>query len=121
VAGEADFVLGLTDVELYSVHANSVVSEVHFQSRSGVIALSRLREFLIGERPEEMLLARLYKEILRSLGQMLGLPPCRNPRCVMYPSTTLFEIDFKSASFCPDCEVKIRLRFGNIPLLREAA
>ncbi len=121
IAGEADFVLGLTDVELYSVHSNSVVSEVHLQARSAVIALGRLREFLMGERPEEVLFDRLYKEALRSIGHMLGLPPCPNPRCVMYPSRTPFETDLKQATFCPECLIKMRLRLGSIPLLREAA
>ncbi len=121
IAGEVDFVLGLTDAELYSVHANSVVTEVHFQARSAVITLGRLREFLLGEHPEEVLFDRLYKEVLRSLGLMLGLGGCVNPRCVMHPSNTAFEIDLKDASFCPECLVKIRLRLGSIPLLREVA
>ncbi len=118
VAGNVDFVVGLTDVELYSVHANSVISETHFQTRSAVISVGRLRDFLFGERPEEVFYQRLYKEIIRSLGQMLGLPPCRNPHCVMYPSYSLYETDLKSSNFCPECEIKLRLRLGATSLLR---
>ncbi len=121
IAGQVDFVLGLTEAELYSVHANSVWSEVHLGSRAGVIALSRLREFLVGERPEELLCQRLYKEMIRALGQMLGLRSCANPRCVMYPPRTLFELDLKGVALCPECRFRLRLRFGNLPLFREAA
>ncbi len=119
MAGGVDFVVGLTDVELYSVHANSVISETHLKSRSAVISLGRLRDFLFGERPEEVFYQRLYKEILRALGHMMGLPPCRNPRCVMYPSFTIYETDLKSSTFCPECEMKIRLRLGPGALPRQ--
>ncbi|WP_022852578.1 archaemetzincin [Thermodesulfatator atlanticus] len=120
-AGDVDFVVGLTDAELYNIHYNSVISETHFQARSAVISVGKLREFLFGERPEELFYKRLYKEILRSLGHMLGLGPCLNPHCVMYPSLSLMETDLKSSRFCPECALKLRLRFGEIPLLREAA
>jgi len=116
IAGNVDFVVGLTDAELYSVHANSVISETHFQARSAVISVERLRDFLFGERPEEVFYQRLYKEILRSLGHMLGLPPCRNPKCVMYPPCSIYETDLKSSAFCPECEVKLRLRLDPISL-----
>ncbi len=115
VAREADFILGLTDVDLYSVHYNSVISECHLQARSALISIERLKDFLFGERPEDLFFERLYKETLRSLGYMLGLPSCRNPRCVMYPSSTLIETDFKSSSFCPECQTRLRLRFGFEP------
>ena len=121
IAGEVDFVLGFTDVELYSVHYNSVISECHFRSRSAVISVGRLKDFLFGERPEEVFFERLYKETIRSLGHMLGLPPCSNPKCVMYPSQTLFETDYKSSNFCPECQTRLRLRFGFIPPVREVA
>ncbi len=121
VAGEADFVLGFTDVELYSVHCNSVISECHFQARSAVISVGRLKDFLFGERPDEVFFDRLYKETIRALGHMLGLPPCRNLRCVMYPSQSLVETDLKAATFCPECQLKLRLRSGTVPLLKEVA
>ncbi len=120
VAGNVDFVVGLTDVELYSVHCNSVICETHFQARSAVISVGRLRDFLFGEKPEEVFYQRLYKEILRALGHMMGLPPCSNPHCVMYPSLSLYETDLKSSSFCPECLLKLRLRVGSLPFLRES-
>ncbi|AEH45698.1 peptidase zinc-dependent [Thermodesulfatator indicus DSM 15286] len=120
-AGPVDFVIGLTDAELYSVNYNSVISESHFQARAAVVSVNKLRDFLFGERPEELFLERVFKEILRSFGHMLGLGPCFNPRCVMYPSLSLVETDLKSSSFCPDCSLKLRLRFGDIPILRKAA
>ncbi|OAG26826.1 archaemetzincin [Thermodesulfatator autotrophicus] len=120
-AGPVDFVVGLADAELYNVHHNSIISESHFQARAAVISVNKLRDFLFGERPEELFRKRVYKEILRSFGHMLGLGHCRNPRCVMYPSLTLMETDLKGNSFCPECSLKLRLRFGEIPLLRKAA
>ncbi len=117
IAGNVDFVVGLTDAELYSVHANSVICETHLQARSAVISVGCLKNFLFGERPEEVFYERLYKEILRAIGHMLGLPPCRNPRCVMYPSLSLYETDLKAPSFCPECEMKLKLRVGSIKFL----
>gem|GEM_PF-2097205 len=121
VAGNVDFVLGLTDAELYSVQANSTFSEVHLSSRSAIIGLGPFRDFLVGDRPEELMRERIYKEVLYTLGKMLGLSTCINPHCVMYPSRGLLELDLKQPRFCLECRFKLYLRLGNIPLLKEAA
>jgi len=115
IAREADFILGFTDVDIYSVHCNSVISECHLCSRSALISVGKLKDFLFGERPEDLFFERLYKETLRALGHMLGLPSCANPRCVMYPSLTLMETDLKSSSFCPECQTRLKVRFGFVP------
>ncbi len=109
VARDVDFVLGLCEEELYSPTRPLVFSESHVSARTAVISVQALREFLFGPEPEVLFVERLRKEAVKALAHLLGLPPCRNPKCVMFPASTLMELDIKSSEFCPECQMKLRL------------
>ncbi len=109
LARDVDFVLGLCEEELYSPYRPMVFSEVSLSARTALVSAHTLREFLFGPEPETLFVERLQKEAIQALGKLLGLPPCRNPRCVMFPASSLMEVDMKSPHFCPECQMRLRL------------
>jgi archaemetzincin len=69
----------------------------------GVVFTRRLYPEFYGEMPNESLLrVRLLKEVLHELGHSYGLAHCTN-NCVMRFSNSVFDVDSKSAFYCPRC------------------
>ncbi len=69
----------------------------------GVVFTKRLYPEFYGGMPNENLLrVRLFKEVLHELGHSYGLTHCTN-NCVMRFSNSVFDVDSKSAFYCPRC------------------
>ena len=103
-APEAEKVLGVADVDLYTRGLNFVFGQASLRGREAVISLARLRQSFYGLPEDEALfLERTVKEALHELGHTYGLGHCPDPLCVMHFSNSLADTDTKQARFCPVC------------------
>lgn len=99
-------VLGIVDVDLCTPILTFVFGEAQLGGKAAVISLCRLRQEFSGLPPNpRLLLKRAKKEALHELGHTFGLIHCRNPKCVMYFSNSVRNIDTKTENFCPGCSM----------------
>jgi archaemetzincin len=69
------------------------------------VSTYRLDESIYGFPPNPRLTQeRLLKESLHELGHTFGLIHCPDYLCVMHSSTSVEEIDVKTARFCLKCQ-----------------
>jgi archaemetzincin len=81
-----------------------VFGEAELSGSLAVVSVHRLANERYGLPPDPTLVTeRLVKESLHEIGHLCGLVHCFEPGCVMRASTTVDDIDVKSASFCPPC------------------
>jgi len=107
--GVGDRVLGVTTHDLYVPSLNFVFGEADLESRVAIISICRLNQEFYGlsediGRSKE----RALKEAVHELGHTYGLGHCANPLCVMHFSNSLLDTDIKKASFCPQCEKRLK-------------
>jgi archaemetzincin len=103
-------ILGITNVDIFEPVFEYLFGEAQLDGTSVIISTFRLHNRLYG-LPEnrEMLLDRLYKEIVHELGHAFSLIHCFAPMCVMNPSTYVEQIDSKSREFCTSCQRELDL------------
>jgi len=100
--------LGVVDMDLYTPGLNFVFGQARMGGPAAVVALSRLRRSFYGLPDDEALFhQRAVKEAVHELGHTYGLGHCRNPRCVMSFSNSLYDVDRKERGFCPSCRRKL--------------
>jgi archaemetzincin len=81
-----------------------VFGEAELSGSLAVVSYHRLDSQRYGLPGDASLLTeRLLKESLHEIGHLYGLVHCFEPGCVMRSSTTVEEIDVKSAAFCSLC------------------
>lgn len=101
--------LGVTDVDLFTPVLTYVFGEAQLDGRAAIVSLHRLRPELYGlPADENLLFERLEKEAVHELGHTFGLIHCAEPTCVMHASTYAEQVDFKAATFCPNCLAVVR-------------
>ncbi|UCG94914.1 MAG: archaemetzincin family Zn-dependent metalloprotease [Candidatus Aerophobus sp.] len=104
VPEESCKILGVTEKDLYVPVLTYVFGEAQLNGKAAVVSIYRLRDELYGlPKNPQRLKERLEKEAIHELGHTFGLIHCRNPECVMYPTTYAEEIDYKSKNFCRVC------------------
>jgi len=104
--------LVITDVDLYSKELDFVSGASDQSKLIGLISLSRLKNELYGEKPDNKLfLKRVVKEAASEMGHALGLSNCPNKKCVMYYSDTISDMEKRKSSFCHECYMKLRQRY----------
>ena len=97
-------ILGVVDLDLYVPDLNFVFGEAAPLMRMAIISLVRLRQEYYGlPKNESLFRERVIKEAVHELGHVFGLNHCRDPKCVMHFSNSLFDTDKKSSSFCSKC------------------
>jgi predicted Zn-dependent protease len=94
---EADYVLGITDRDLYAENLNFIFSLAY--SNLSVVSLNRL----VSE-DRELFYKRAVKESVHELGHVGGLAHCTNASCVMHFSNCLRDTDTKDETFCSKCQ-----------------
>jgi archaemetzincin len=93
--------IALTNRDLCAPRRSFVFGEAALGGAWAVVSSARLES--LESATSELASDRLVKEILHELGHLRGLDHCPDPRCVMHPSTSVEEIDRKTARFCTQC------------------
>jgi archaemetzincin len=103
--------LGLVDDDLYTPSQNFVIGEADPVGKTAVISLFRLkRENYEMLDEQKVLFSRILKEALHQLGHLWGFEDCRNPKCVMYFTDSVGEVDRKGTKFCDSCLRRVKVR-----------
>lgn len=101
-------VIGICEESLYLPDETYVLGHADSLSGTGVVSLHQIRtEFYGLPENDSWVFPRLYKETLHRLGHMMGMPECRNSKCVNYFSQMMLDIDNKNERFCDICRRKL--------------
>ena len=105
---DADKVLGVLDVDLFIPILTFVFGEAELSGDVAIVSYYRLQNERYGLEPDStLLLQRLLTESLHEIGHLYGLTHCHEPVCVMRSSTSVEEIDLKSAQYCQFCRKRL--------------
>jgi archaemetzincin len=104
VNGGYDFIVGITDNDMFVRGTNFVFGYAEPESGSAVISLRRLRE----NADSKKLTERIYKELTHEIGHLLGLKHCNNEGCIMKFANNVEEVDSKLPVLCSDCSSKVK-------------
>jgi len=92
----AELILGILDVDAYVYRLNFIFGLATPYLKVASVYITRLKyradEYKLGER--------IRKEVLHELGHVHGLEHCRNPKCVMSFSNSLYDVDEKTWRLC---------------------
>jgi archaemetzincin len=103
-ATDKERILGVIEDDIYNARHHVLVSDVDAVGGTGLVSLFHLKLQFYGLPDDEKLIyQRLVKEATRVVGALFSIPYCRNPKCVMYNSDEMFDIDQKSEKFCDIC------------------
>jgi len=91
---EWERLLGITDVDLYTMGLNFVFGQADIERSVALFSLARLHA------DRDRFVQRAATEAIHELAHTYGLTHCKNPRCVMWFSNTLEESDRKGTRFC---------------------
>ncbi len=100
-----DFLLAVTEADLYAAGLNFVFGEADFAGRCAIISLARLQAGYPGKPfTSELFLRRALTEAVHEVGHLVGLGHCPEPACVMHFSNSLYDTDRKQPRFCSRCQ-----------------
>jgi len=103
-ASQREVILGVLEEDLYNAGNAYIVGDSDRLARCAVVSYNRIRQEFYGlPEDDKLVYRRMLKESTRYLGKVLGLKACRNPRCVMYFSEDMYDIDQKSEKLCDIC------------------
>ncbi len=98
----------VVDVDLYIPVLTFVFGEAQLNGIAAIVSTHRLQNQFYGlPHDDDLMLARLEKEIIHELGHTFGLYHCRQFECLMRSSTYVEEIDLKRADLCEACRGKL--------------
>ncbi len=104
-ASQREVILGVLEEDIYSASNAYVVADGDRLANCAIVSYFRIRQEFYGlPEDEKLVYKRVAKESAKYVGKVLGLNPCRNPRCVMYFSDDMFDIDQKSEKLCDICQ-----------------
>jgi archaemetzincin len=105
---ETERIFGITEEDLYVPTTQFVYGEADPVSGCAIMSFFRLRmEFYGLPEDDKMIYSRSLKEAIHLLGQLYNLNTCGNPRCVMFHSNSMQEIDDKNPRFCDNCQRRL--------------
>lgn len=109
--GRFDRLLGLTGYDLHLPMLSFVFGQAQLEGPAAVVSVARLRQEFYGLPPDdELLRARLEREVAHELGHTFGLVHCDDPHCCMSLSTAIEQVDDKLPDFCRECRGRLRER-----------
>jgi archaemetzincin len=100
---ERDFVMGVTDVDLFVPDSPYVFGESDREASAAVISVFRLQQ----GAHLETLKRRLSTEALHQAGHLLRLSNCEDARCAMFLASSLAECDRRSPALCGICRAEL--------------
>lgn len=104
----------ITDTDLYTQGSDHAFGFADAKKVMGILSLARLKNEFYALKPDDRLFYdRTLKEALYVLGRSWGLGECKNPRCVMYFSKEISDVDKKQKRFCVECDKSLRHRYSN--------
>lgn len=107
--GPGTRLLGLTETDLYLPTLSFVFGHAQLDGQVAVVSLYRLRPENEGLHADPQRLAdRLVREVAHELGHTWGLQHCSRRTCCMSLSTSVEEVDTKTAEFCRTCRALLR-------------
>lgn len=100
--------LAVTDQDLCIVVLTYVFGEAQVGGPAAVVSTARLQAGADGGPvAPELYQARLVKECVHEIGHTFGLTHCRTRGCVMGRANTIYDVDAKSVTLCPDCRARL--------------
>jgi len=100
--------LMITNEDIYYQNLNFVFALEDPIKSSCITSIARLRPEFYDESPNaNLVMQRLIKEAIHSIGHLKGLDHCPDRRCVMAYSPSVGDIDIKDKNFCDNCKVRI--------------
>jgi archaemetzincin len=107
-ADDKERILGLIDEDLYMPAISYLFGDADPLSNVAILSISRLKNEFSGiPENEGLLFDRILKESVYQLGRTLNLENCPNPKCVMYASQKVLDIDIKLPKFCDNCQRRV--------------
>lgn len=101
---ESERIFGVTEEDLFIPTTPFVYGEADIYSGCAVMSFYRMRlEFYGLPEDEKLIYSRAVKEATNLLGQLYSLSACRNPRCVMFHTSSMRDTDEKNEKFCDNC------------------
>ena len=98
--------LGVTERDLFVPVLTFVYGQAQLRGRVAVVSLARLRpEFHGLPGAPEVLARRAATEAVHEVGHTFGLVHCPDRRCPMSLSIDIPDLDGKTATPCPACQV----------------
>ena len=103
-SADREKILALVDEDLFTPDRAWVIGASDRIAGTSVISTHRLRQEYFGfEDEEEVVYHRTCKEAVHQLGHLFGMRSCRNPRCAMFTTERMQDIDIKREKFCDNC------------------
>jgi archaemetzincin len=106
-ASGSNYLVGVTERDLYVQGSNYVFGLADPQRCAGVVSLARLR---VNSEPR-LLSERTMKEAAHELGHLVGLKHCPESTCIMSFANSTFDVDSKLPMLCKECLVQIGVKF----------
>jgi archaemetzincin len=102
---EKEKVLGIMEDDIYNAHNHVLVYDLDAVGGTALLSMYHLKQQFYGlPEDEKLIFRRLVKESARIVGCLFKIPLCRNPKCVMYYSDDMYDIDQKTERFCDVCK-----------------
>lgn len=111
-----EHLLLVTDTDLYMPGSDFVFGAANPGLNTCIISIGRLKDEETN-RNNKLLCERAVKKASEALGSLYSLGPCKESRCVMYPSEDLCGLDKKRGTFCRSCRNAIRNHY-DLPLIK---
>jgi len=97
-----DFLLALTDKDIYVEGLNFVFGLASPYFKSCIVSFSRLRS-----EDNRIFKERVFKEIVHEMGHIFGLEHCENKRCIMHFANSIEDVDYRFKGLCEKCLRKL--------------
>ncbi len=91
--------IALLSFDIYEDDLNFVFGFSQLEGRVALVSLFRLRS-----HDELLFFERTFKEVNHELGHTFGLDHCKNKKCVMSFSLSIWDVDAKGKEFCQNCK-----------------
>ena len=101
-------IMGLICEDIFIDNEEYILSLTDTKRETLVLSTYRLSHSLQESFDDPLLLAnRLAKLIKHNLWRIQGLEQCSDPKCVMFDSPRLEQLDQKDIDMCPQCKKKV--------------